>query len=80
MIAENRNQLVRGYVVASSRFDEGPAAKDGPFGITAYTYWYRHDGDLAQLERDLDTLSRFYLKHPSCYGCQIGYEYKDYPR
>lgn len=78
MKPENKNMLVRGYVSACTCWEGGPARLDDPDGTKAYTFWYRHDGDLKRLERELDTLVRFYMSYPYCGACQCGYEYKPY--
>ena len=77
MKPENRNQLVRGYVVVADRYAP-VVGKDAPGCITAYTFWYRHDSNLAKLEQELEALARVYKRYHDNLSGMTGYEYKDY--
>ena len=77
MKPENRNQLVRGYVVVAER-NTGVVGKGLPGCVTAYTFWYRHDSNLAKLEQELEALERVYKRYHSYTSSMSGYEYKDY--
>lgn len=76
---ENRNQMVRGYVVSNTR-DISVVAKDNPDCITAYTHWYRHDENLGLLEKEVKKLADLYMSFEKTSGISIGYEYKEYRR
>lgn len=77
MKPENRNQLVRGYVVVATR-NTAVVGKDRPECTTAYTLWYRHDGNLVRLEMELQALERVYKRYHDNLTIMTGYEYKDY--
>ena len=75
--------LVRGYVVYS-QWRAGcislDRAKDDDcieVGV-AYTLWHRHDDDPAQVEAELEALTRFYTRCRDCDGAMFGFEYREY--
>lgn len=70
-------QLVRGVVVVSSRYD-GLVSKDNDNCAIARTLWYRHDDDLAELEREVTSLARILLSSSKGCSMTLAYEYKDY--
>lgn len=82
MKPENRKQLVRGVVGVGSRNTQiittNLKEADELGCIVAVTHWYRHDDDLEELERDLNTLVNCYSKMNKTQGLSITYEYKDY--
>lgn len=77
MKAENKGQRVRGYVIAGNRHT-GILRKENPDCAVAYTHWYRHDGDLETLERELKRLSDLYMSFNKTDSVSIAYEYADY--
>lgn len=79
MKPENREQMVRGYVVVATRYNAG-CQKDSPDNITAYTHWYRHDDNLQLLERETHRLQDLYMSFSKTESMMVGYEYKDYKR
>ena len=78
MKPENRKQLVRGYVVACTKWEGGTRLPPEPDAPHAYTFWYRHDDDLKQLERELRALVDIFSRNWKFGGAQFGYEYKPY--
>ena len=76
---ENKDMMVRGYVVVASRYAAG-CRKDDPENVTAYTHWFRHDDDLTVLERETEALHRVYMSFRDTSSMMIGYEYKPYKR
>lgn len=77
MKAENKGKRVRGYVVVAGR-NAGVVGKDAPGCVTAYTFWYRHDDNLAKLEQELEALARVYKRYHDNLSSMTGYEYEDY--
>ena len=69
--------MIRGYVVVGDRYSSC-IGKDRENCVTAYTFWYRHDDDLTQLERDVDLLQKAYSAMPKWSGMMIGFEAKPY--
>lgn len=76
---ENKDMMVRGYVVAASRYCGG-VAKDDPECVTAYTHWFRHDDNLEVLAFETRKLQELYMSFSKTSSMMIGYEYKKYPR
>lgn len=70
-------QMVRGVVVAGSRCD-GMVSIDNDRCAVAKTFWYRHDDDLDELEKDLDRLAKIYMGSSKASGATCFYEYRDY--
>ena len=79
MKAENRGKRVRGQVVIANG-SIGCVSADNPECIVAYTHWYRHDDNLAQLDTELESLVRCYSNMAYTASMIIGYCYKDYER
>ena len=73
----DRPQMVRGVIVVGSRWD-GMVSIDNDNCAVARTLWYRHDGDIDRLERELNSLLRMYMSNPDCDGAGMHFEYKDY--
>ena len=73
----DKPQRVRGVVVAGSRW-AGCVSIDNDECAVARTFWYRHDDDLAELERELNKLVRTYSESSKGSGMAYYYEYKDY--
>ena len=79
MKPENKNMMVRGYVVAAPK-SVSSVGKDEPGCLVAYTHWYRHDDNLAELERDLRLLQSVYTTFEKTATMMLGYEYREYMR
>lgn len=79
MKAENKGQRVRGCVLAGNRHT-GIMSKNNPDCAVAYTHWYRHDGDLERLEKELKQLSNLYMSFSKTDSVSTSYEYAEYER
>ena len=77
MKAENKGKRVRGCVIAGNRYT-GIMNKNNSDCAVAYTHWYRHDGDLEALERELKRLSDLYMSFNKTDSVAVSYEYADY--
>ena len=79
MRAENKGKRVRGCVLAGNRHT-GIMSKNNSDLAVAYTHWYRHDGDLERLERELKQLSKLYMSFSKTDSVSTSYEYAEYER
>ena len=70
-------QMARGVVVAGTRYS-GYVGRDNDECAVARTFWYRHDDDLNELERELNVLVRAYSGSKKNHGMSYWYEYRDY--
>ena len=83
MKPENRNQMVRGVVVAgtinSSLFTTDPIKAEQHDCCVARTFWYRHD-ELDEVEHALEALCQAYSNMYRYSSMMMSYEYRDYKR